>query len=174
MCEEIWITGLIWLLCVIRTLTFTCWSKFKGAFTTGACISSLKRRSVKSAFEWFFVSDNIPADNRRSRRKLRQLDKGIVADVLEVLCFITAQRRLGKVGMLLKLFQRQSTLHTQVFQSFLYGYFHAFPPCLLDKMGVILFTFHKSYDWKNQSYNSNSNRERLHSWWTKRNYDSKE
>jgi len=47
--------------------------------------------------------------------KLRQLDKGIVADVLEVLCFIASQRRLGEVRLLRKLFQRQPTLHTQVF-----------------------------------------------------------
>ena len=44
--------------------------------------------------------------------KLRQPDKGIVADVLEVFRFVTAQRRLGKPGLLRKLPQRQATLHT--------------------------------------------------------------
>ena len=46
---------------------------------------------------------------------LCQLDKGIVADVLEVVRFVAAQRGLGKPGLLRKLFQRQATLHTQVF-----------------------------------------------------------
>jgi len=53
--------------------------------------------------------------------KLRQLDKSIVADVLKIVRFITAQRRLGEVRLLCKLFQRQATLHTQVFQAFLNG-----------------------------------------------------
>jgi len=35
-----------------------------------------------------------------------------VADVLEVFRFVTAQRRLGKPGLLRKLPQRQATLHT--------------------------------------------------------------
>ena len=47
--------------------------------------------------------------------KLCQLDNGIVADVLEVLRFIAAQRRLGEMGLLRKLFQRQAALHTQIF-----------------------------------------------------------
>ena len=34
---------------------------------------------------------------------------------------ITTQSRLGEMGLLRKLFQRQATLYTQVFQSFLYG-----------------------------------------------------
>ena len=47
------------------------------------------------------------------------IDNGIMADVLEVVRFIAAQRRLGEVRLLRKLFQRQATLHTQVFQAFL-------------------------------------------------------
>ena len=53
--------------------------------------------------------------------KLYQLDKGVVADVLKFVRFIAAQRRFGEMGLLRKLFQRQPTLHTQVFQAFLYG-----------------------------------------------------
>lgn len=44
-----------------------------------------------------------------------------MADVLEIIPLITAQRRLGEVRLLRKLFQRQPTLHTQFFQSLLYG-----------------------------------------------------
>ena len=47
--------------------------------------------------------------------KLRQLDKGITADVLEIVHFIAAQGRLGEMCLLRKLFQRLATLHTQVF-----------------------------------------------------------
>ena len=47
--------------------------------------------------------------------KLCQLNKGIVADVFELVPLITAQSRLGEMGLLRKLFQCQPTLHTQVF-----------------------------------------------------------
>ena len=44
-----------------------------------------------------------------------------MADDLELVHLITTQSRLEKMGFLRKLLQRQATLYTQVFQSFLYG-----------------------------------------------------
>ena len=52
---------------------------------------------------------------------LCQRDKGMLADVLKIVRFITTQSRFREMCLLCKLLQCQAALYTQVFQSFLYG-----------------------------------------------------